>query len=117
MVVVQCPGVPRGARTSLFRTSRVRRHLGTAVLVLSLAALLVGQFRYGKPDVLLTLIGLLGALVAITAGASVVAPHWAVLIGLVAGVLVPLASIHIDLIIRIDDPTAVSGVKQEGGDA
>lgn len=80
-----------------------------------MAALLLGQLRYGKPDVLLTLIGLLGALVSITAGAGAVPPHGAVLIGLVGGLIVPLASIHIDLIVRIDDSTAAVAVHAVGG--
>ena len=74
-----------------------------------------GQLRYGKPDVLLTLMGLLGALVSITAGAGAVAPHWAVLIGAVGGLLVPLASVYIDLIIRIDDPAGGVAVHAVGG--
>jgi Amt family ammonium transporter len=80
-----------------------------------LASLVLGQSRYGKPDVLLTLTGLLGAMVAITGGAGRVAPLSAVVIGAVAGVLVPLAAIWIDLILRIDDPAASVAIHAVGG--
>ena len=80
-----------------------------------LASLVLGHSRYGKPDVLLTLTGLLGAMVAITGGAGRVAPLWAVVIGVVAGVLVPLAAVWIDLILRIDDPAATVAVHAVGG--
>lgn len=80
-----------------------------------LAALLLGRFRYGKPDPTLALLGFLGGLVAITGGAAHVHPPSAVLIGAVAGVIVPLASIILDLVIRIDDPAGGIAVHAVGG--
>lgn len=80
-----------------------------------LAALLLGRFRYGKPDPTLALLGFLGGLVAITGGAAHVHPPSAVLIGAVAGVSVPLASIILDLVIRIDDPAGGIAVHAVGG--
>jgi Amt family ammonium transporter len=69
------------------------------------ASLVLCYFRYGKPDVHLMIVGFLGALVAISAS-----PHtlniWAVFVGAVAGIIVPLAAIHIDLTHKIDDPTS-----------
>jgi Amt family ammonium transporter len=96
--------------------------LGTAALDVLLAAaaggaaaVLLGYFRYGKPDVTLALIGFLGALVAISAGAGRVGAPSAVAIGAVAGVFVPLASIYIDLILRIDDPAGGISIHAAGG--
>jgi Amt family ammonium transporter len=71
-----------------------------------ITSLLISQFRYGKPDVHLTLIGMLGGLVAITPAADVENTFFAVIIGAVAGFLVPAASLTIDLLWHIDDPTA-----------
>jgi ammonium transporter, Amt family len=79
------------------------------------AAVLLGRLRYGKPDITLSLLGLLGGLVAITAGAGRVSPPAAFAIGAIAGVLVPLASIIIDLIVRIDDPPGGISVHAIGG--
>jgi Amt family ammonium transporter len=80
-----------------------------------MAAMLFGRFRYGKPDVTLALLGLLGGLVAISAGAGRVGPPAAVFIGAVAGVIVPMGSIFLDLIARIDDPTGAISVHGLGG--
>lgn len=80
-----------------------------------LSSLAYAQFRYGKPDVLLTLLGVTGALVASTAGAGVVAAPWMVLTGAVAGVLVPAAALWVDLIARLDDPAGGVAVHAAGG--
>jgi len=69
------------------------------------ASLLLCYFRYGKPDVHLMIVGFLGALVAISASPDTL-NFWAVVIGGVAGVMIPLAALHIDLIWKIDDPTS-----------
>lgn len=68
-------------------------------------SLLLCYHRYGKADVHLMMVGFLGALVAISASPNI-ANHWSVFIGAIAGVIVPLAAIHIDLTWRIDDPTS-----------
>lgn len=80
-----------------------------------LAALLFGHYRYGKPDVILTLFGFLGGLVSITAGAGRISPPWAVLVGAVAGILVTYASVWIDLIAHVDDPVGAIAVHGVGG--
>ncbi|CAA9412801.1 MAG: Ammonium transporter [uncultured Phycisphaerae bacterium] len=80
-----------------------------------LAALLLGRFRYGKPDPALALLGFLGGLVAITAGAAHVRPPSAFLIGAVAGVLVPLAAVALDLFMHVDDPAGGISVHAVGG--
>jgi len=67
------------------------------------ASLLLCYFRYEKPDVHLMIVGFLGALVAISASPGTL-NIWAVFIGAVAGIIVPLAAIHIDLTWKIDDP-------------
>ena len=79
------------------------------------AAMLVGYFRYRKADVILTLMGFLGGLVSISAAAGEVGPSRAVLIGAVAGVLVPLCAIWMDLLWRIDDPAGAIAIHGVGG--
>jgi ammonium transporter, Amt family len=78
-----------------------------------LAAVILGQFRYYKPDIHLTYAGVVGALVAISAGGGAIPSPAAVVIGAVAGVIVPLAILSLDVYARIDDPSgnvAVHGV-------
>jgi len=77
--------------------------------------MLLGYYRYGKPDVILTLMGFLGGLVAITAGAGRIAAPWAVLVGAVAGVIVPLFAIWIDLLAHLDDPVGAIAIHGAGG--
>ena len=81
----------------------------------TIAAVLFSRFRYGKVDVMLTYGGLLGGLVAITAAAGAVHSIWAVVIGGVAGLLVPIATVTIDLIWKLDDPGGGVAVHAVGG--
>jgi len=79
------------------------------------ASLVFGRFRYGKPDILLLLTGMLGGVVAISAGAATVYPIFAILIGAVAGVIVPFAAVEIDLRLHIDDPAGAVAIHLVGG--
>jgi Amt family ammonium transporter len=58
---------------------------------------------------------LLGGLVAISAGAAQLGTPSAVAVGAVAGVLVPLAAVWIDLRFHIDDPCGAIAVHGVGG--
>ena len=80
-----------------------------------LAAILLAHYRYGKPDVIITLLGFLGGLVAISAGAGRLATPWAVVIGGIAGLIVPMSAIFLDIICRIDDPIGVIAIHGIGG--
>jgi Amt family ammonium transporter len=78
-------------------------------------ALALGHLRYGKPDVVLTLTGLLGGLVAISATGGRVGTGSAVIIGGVAGILVPLSAVSLDLLFHLDDPTSGVSIHAVGG--
>jgi Amt family ammonium transporter len=69
-----------------------------------IVAVVFSQMRYYKPDVHLTCAAVLGGLVAITAGAGSVNNVGALVIGSVAGLIVPLAILLLDVMFRIDDP-------------
>ncbi|QOV90304.1 ammonium transporter [Humisphaera borealis] len=79
------------------------------------ASLVLGRLRYGKPDVLLMITGMLGGVVAISAGAANVYPIFAIIIGGGAGVLVPWAAVEIDMRLRIDDPAGAVAIHLVGG--
>jgi len=66
--------------------------------------------RNKKPDIPLTCNGLLGGLVAITAPCAFVSQASAVLIGLVAGLIVPKAVVIIERRFRVDDPVGAIAV-------
>lgn len=60
--------------------------------------------RYHKPDIAMTLNGVLGGLVASTAGCNVIEPWAAVLIGVIAGFLVVYGIEVLDRRLHVDDP-------------
>ncbi len=62
-----------------------------------------------KPDLSMTLNGVLAGLVGVTAGADVVTPMEAIIIGFIAGVIVVLAIIGLDRA-RLDDPVGAISV-------
>jgi Amt family ammonium transporter len=77
----------------------------------AVAAMAFTWMRSGRPDVGMTLNGVLGGLVGITAGCNAVLPVGAIAIGLIAGVIVVIATQFIER--RVDDPVgavAVHGV-------
>lgn len=66
--------------------------------------------RYGKPDVSMTLNGILAGLVAITAPCDVVTPFVSIIIGVVGAVLLCLAVPFIDTKLKVDDPVGAISV-------
>lgn len=77
-------------------------------------ATIVGQFRFGKADVLLACSGIVGGLVAITAGGDAINSPSAFLVGVLAGLVIPWLTVVIDLRFRIDDPGGVIAVHGGG---
>ncbi len=75
----------------------------------ALAAMTASWGLAGKPDLSMSLNGILAGLVGITAGADTVTLVGAVLIGLVAGVLVVFSVLFFDRI-KIDDPVGAISV-------
>jgi ammonium transporter, Amt family len=76
----------------------------------AVATMMFTWFRYGKPDVSMTMNGALAGLVAITAGCSAVDPWAAAVIGVISGVLVVLSVEFFDKIAKIDDPAGAISV-------
>ena len=76
----------------------------------ALTAMLTTWMRYGKPDVSMSLNGVLAGLVAITAGCANVSPMGAIIIGLCAGILVVISVEFVDKVLKIDDPVGAISV-------
>jgi Amt family ammonium transporter len=81
----------------------------------TLVAVIITRVKYGKPEIMLAYAGLMGALVAISAGGGAVSTVAAVVIGAVAGVIVPIATVQLDLVWRIDDPVGGVAIHVLGG--
>ncbi|MBT3378100.1 MAG: ammonium transporter [Lentisphaerae bacterium] len=76
----------------------------------AIGAMIVSWFRYKKPDVSMSLNGVLAGLVAITAGCANVTPVHAIIIGFLAGIIVVLSVEFIDKVLKVDDPVGAVSV-------
>ena len=77
--------------------------------------MIVAWVRYKRPTLSLSLNGALIGLVAITAGCDAVNPVGAVLIGTIAGFILPFAVEFFDKVLKIDDPVGAISVHGVGG--
>lgn len=75
----------------------------------AVGAFIVSRLMFKTHDLSMVLNGILGGLVGITAGADQMSPTDAVLIGCVAGCIIPVAVVTFDRI-RIDDPVGATSV-------
>jgi Amt family ammonium transporter len=81
----------------------------------AVAAMILTQLKYGKPDLSLMANGMLAGLVAITAPCAFVTSAGAVLIGLIAGVLLVGSVYFVEHKLKIDDPVGAISVHGVNG--
>lgn len=103
------------ARVELDRLSLIAVNTLFAASAAALAAALITKVRFTKPDASLTANGWIGGLVASSAASAYIAPAEAIIVGLVAGALVPLAVELLDLRLEVDDPGGAISVHAVGG--
>jgi Amt family ammonium transporter len=89
--------------------SRIIVNTFLAGCVGAIFAMIAAWMRFGKPDVGMTLNGVLAGLVGITAPCATVTPLGAMIIGAVAGVIVVFAVVFFDKI-KVDDPVGAISV-------
>ncbi len=78
-----------------------------------LASAVYGQIAYGKIDLPLLACGLIAGVVSTSASGSYLAGSGAVLVGLIVGIVTPIALVKIDMVLKLDDVTGmitISGV-------
>jgi Amt family ammonium transporter len=80
-----------------------------------LAAVLITQWRYRKPDASMSANGWVAGLVAGSAGCGLFSPLAAIVVGLIAGVLVALLVEALELKLFIDDPGGAISVHAGAG--
>ena len=89
-------------------------HIAMTTNLSACAGALVAMFltwkKYGKPDVSMTLNGILAGLVAITAGCHIVSLYGAIAIGAVGGILVVYGCEILNQKLHVDDPVGAVGV-------
>lgn len=81
----------------------------------ALMTAIVTRLRFGRPDASLTANGWVAGLVAGSAACALVPPAAAILIGLVAGFLAPIAIENLEARLSIDDPAGAISVHAIGG--
>lgn len=74
------------------------------------AAFFIAYAIFKSYDLSMVLNGILGGLVGITAGADVVTGGSAILIGAIAGTIIPLSIVFIDKTLKLDDPVGATSV-------
>ena len=80
-----------------------------------LGALITTRIRFGKPDTSLSANGWIAGLVAISASCAFVVPATAIVIGAIAGILIPFAIDTFEFRLAIDDPGGSISVHAVGG--
>lgn len=75
----------------------------------AIGAFLMAAIKYKTQDLSMVLNGILGGLVGITAGADIMSPTEAILIGFVAGCIIPLSIVFFDKK-KLDDPVGATSV-------
>src|SRR5579872_822011 len=86
-----------------------------AAAAAGLSALIVTGLRFGRPDASLTCNGWIGGLVASSAGCLFIKPAEAVVIGAVAGILVPYSVEWLEFGLKVDDPGGSISAHAAGG--
>jgi Amt family ammonium transporter len=102
-----------GAELSSVVLTTVNTTLSAAAAALTAA--LVTRVRFGRPDASLIVNGWVAGLVASSAGAALLKPAAAILVGMVAGVLVLFAIDVLESRLSIDDPAGAVSVHAVAG--
>ncbi|GHU71574.1 ammonium transporter [Spirochaetia bacterium] len=107
--------VGEGGIWSGYNIARVCTTTALAASAGGLGALFLSWVWFKKPDVSMSMNGVLAGLVAITAPCAVVSPGAAIVIGFIGGILVVLAVEFVDKVLKIDDPVGASSVHLVNG--
>ena len=102
-------GVPAG------RTVLIAINTTLSAASAGVAAAIVTNIRFGKPDASLTANGWIGGLVASSAACALLNPAEAVVVGLIAGALIVFSVEWFEFGLRVDDPGGAISVHALGG--
>lgn len=91
-------------------SSRVFITTNLAAAAAATVTMVLTWVKYGKPDVSMTLNGVLAGLVAITAGCDVVSPLGAAIIGVISAFAMVYGIEFVDKVLKVDDPVGAVGV-------
>ena len=92
------------------QASRVFITTNLAAAAAATVTMVLTWVKYGKPDVSMSLNGVLAGLVAITAGCDVVSPLGAAIIGVISAFAMVYGIEFVDKVLKVDDPVGAVGV-------
>ena len=75
----------------------------------AIAAFFTSYIMFKSHDLSMVLNGILGGLVGITAGADAISPGMSIIVGAIAGVIIPISVVSFDKL-KIDDPVGATSV-------
>ena len=105
-----CSTVAMDSDEAMISAGLIFVNTNLAAAVASCVTMLYTWLRYKKPDVGMTLNAALAGLVAITAGCDAVSPVGAAIIGIAAGLVLPISVNFFDSVVKIDDPVGAISV-------
>ena len=105
-----CSTVSMTGDDTIIAAGRIFVTTNMSAAVACVTTMLFTWIRFRKPDVSMTFNAALGGLVAITAGCDVVSVEGAAIIGICAGIVLPLAVEFFDKVLKIDDPVGAISV-------
>ena len=105
-----CSTVAMDSDEAMISAGLIFVNTNLAAAVASCVTMLYTWLRYKKPDVGMTLNAALAGLVAITAGCDMVSPVGAAIIGIAAGLVLPISVNFFDSVAKIDDPVGAISV-------
>ena len=105
-----CSTVAMDSDEAMISAGLIFVNTNLAAAVASCVTMLYTWLRYKKPDVGMTLNAALAGLVAITAGCDAVSPVGAAIIGIAAGLVLPISVGFFDSVAKIDDPVGAISV-------
>ncbi len=76
----------------------------------AIGAFFTSYLLFKSYDLSMVLNGILGGLVGITAGADLMTPTDAIIIGFIAGIIIPFSVVFIDKTLKLDDPVGATSV-------
>ena len=105
-----CSTVAMDSDTAIVSASSIFCTTNMSAAVATVTAMLFTWIRFKKPDVSMTFNATLGGLVAVTAGCDMVSIGGAAIIGIFAGIILPLSVEFFDKVVKIDDPVGAISV-------
>lgn len=114
-IALNCAGAILFTAAEVERCALIAVNTTLSAAASALAAVIVTRVRFGRPDASLSANGWIAGLVASSAAAPFLKPAAAIIVGGVAGILVPLVADALEFRLVVDDPGGAISVHAVAG--